>query len=232
MRTSARNAGRQARAKGRKVTRRPPKHRAVGERAYHHGNLRAALVQCGMQALEREGLGALTLRRAARDAGVSQSAPLHHFGGKLGLCAAIAAEGFRTLLASRREAIAREQDAEGQLRAAMRAYVRFALRHPALFELMFSPLIPDKSRYPELEEASTCSYRLLEDCVAEYLRASGRSAAQLRQAALAAWTACHGVATILVDRQNSPNDVTRRRPTRFADEVFDVLLAGIAARQS
>lgn len=197
-------------------------------RAYHHGNLRTALVLCGLRLLEREGIGGLTLRRAAREAGVSQSAPLHHFGNKLGLCAAIAAEGFRALLASRRDALAREKDAEGRLRAVMRAYVRFALRHPALFELMFSALIPDKSKYPELEDAATRSYRLLEDCVGEYLRACGGSAATARQATLAAWTTCHGVATILVDRQNSPTEVTRRRPNRFADDVFDVLLAGIA----
>lgn len=204
----------------------------AGDRAYHHGNLRAALVLCGLRLIEREGLAGLTLRRAAREAGVSQSAPLHHFGSKLGLCAAIAAEGFRTLLASRRDAMGREGDAERRLRAVMRAYVRFALRHPALFELMFSALIPDKSKYPELEEAATRSYRLLEDCVGDYLRASGGSAASLRQAALAAWTTCHGVATILVDRQNSPNEVTRRRPNRFADDVFDVLLAGIVARST
>ena len=52
-----------------------------------------------------------------------------------------------------------------------------ALRHPALFELMFSPLIPDKSQYPELEEAATSSYRLLEKCVGDYLHAHGGSAA-------------------------------------------------------
>ncbi len=201
-------------------------------RGYHHGNLREAMVDCGLRLLETEGLDALTLRRAAREAGVSQSAPLHHFGNKLGLVAAIAAEGFRRLAAARTSALqkCRSSDAGTRLRAVMHAYVDFAMRHTPLFQLMFGPQIPNKAAHPELEDAATRSYRILEQCVADYTQACGIERSATRQATLAAWTACHGVATILVDRQNSPYDLTRRDPSRTADEVFDVLLAGIAAR--
>ncbi len=204
-------------------------HHAAGHN-YHHGNLREAMVRCGLRLLETEGLAGLTLRRAAREAGVSQTAPLHYFDNKLGLCAAIAAEGFRMLLKERLQARAREKDEAGRLRAVMQAYVSFSMRHPALFELMFSRQFPNKAKYPELEEAATGSYRVLEQCVVEYLRACGKPAGAARQATLAAWTACHGIATILADRQNSPYDLTRKNPVRTSDDVFEIFLAGIAAR--
>ena len=51
---------------------------------YHHGNLRDALVMRGIEILDAQGLAALSLRQAARDVGVSQTAPLHHFEGKSG----------------------------------------------------------------------------------------------------------------------------------------------------
>ena len=74
------------------------------------------MVRCGLRLLETEGLASLTLRRAAREAGVSQTAPLHHFDNKLGLCAAIAAEGFRMLVKARLDARANEKDERGASR--------------------------------------------------------------------------------------------------------------------
>src|SRR5438128_2070927 len=62
--------------------------------AYHHGNLREALVSQGLSIVESEGLPALTMREIARRTGVTQTAPLHHFEGKEGLLAAIAALGW------------------------------------------------------------------------------------------------------------------------------------------
>ena len=75
-------------------------------RPYHHGNLREAMVQSALALLEADGPGELSLRRAARDIGVSQTAPLYHFGNKLGLLVAVAIEGFHLLVALRKERIA------------------------------------------------------------------------------------------------------------------------------
>ena len=73
--------------------------------SYHHGNLREELVSQGLAILEEEGLPALTMREIARRIGVTQTAPLHHFEGKTGLLAAIAALGFRMLFDARMEAL-------------------------------------------------------------------------------------------------------------------------------
>src|SRR5215210_7562872 len=64
---------------------------------YHHGDLKAALVQHAVDILRREGIEALTLRGVARAAGVSQAAPYRHFADRRELVAAVAEDGFRQL---------------------------------------------------------------------------------------------------------------------------------------
>lgn len=201
-------------------------------RAYHHGNLRETLVEQGLQILESEGSAALSLRQIAQRIGVSQTAPLHHFKGKAGLLAAIAAEGFRRLLALRLD---RLKDCEGpaqRLMTAMTVHVEFAIQHASLFHLMYGPDILNKSDFPELEEAATHSYRLFETCVADYLDFIGQPVESRGSATLAAWTASHGLATILMDQQNSPWGTVRlirRNPIRIAHDIFSIFIAGLAS---
>src|SRR6266850_4711197 len=96
--------------------------------AYHHGDLRAALLQTAGKVLEKEGLGELSLRELARRAGVSHNAPYRHFPDRDSLLAALAAEGFALL----------ENEMRGLgARAMGEVYIRFALQHPQRFRLMF-----------------------------------------------------------------------------------------------
>lgn len=101
-------------------------------RAYHHGDLRRALLAAALEAIEEVGPTALSLRDLARRAGVSHAAPAHHFGDKAGLLTALAAQGFDLL------AQALVQAGDDLLEAGV-AYVDFAVRHRAYFEVMFRP---------------------------------------------------------------------------------------------
>src|SRR6266849_10299695 len=94
---------------------------------YHHGDLPAALLRAAGKTLERRGIGALSLREAARRAGVSHNAPYRHFPDRESLLAAIAAEGF-AMLGERLKGQAGRKKAE--------AYVRFAIENPQRFRLM------------------------------------------------------------------------------------------------
>src|SRR5499433_3947205 len=71
---------------------------------YHHGALREALLTADERILERDGMPGLTLRAAAREAGVSHAAPTHHFGDLTGLLSELAALGFRQFNAAMAEA--------------------------------------------------------------------------------------------------------------------------------
>src|SRR5688572_16491897 len=87
---------------------------------YHHGNLRAALLDAGLRIVAEDGVDAVSLRAVARRANVSHSAPYHHFSNKAELLAALAAAGFERMVTDIQAEIARlGQGAEpiDQLRA-------------------------------------------------------------------------------------------------------------------
>lgn len=105
---------------------------------YHHGHLRAELIRCGMGALETEGADKLSLRLLAEQAGVSKTAPYRHFRDRDEFLGALADEGFR-LLHLELEVFAKE--GPNGVPAMGRAYMGFAVAHPALYRLMNSPLV-------------------------------------------------------------------------------------------
>ena len=111
------------------------------QKRYHHGDLPAALLTRAERKLSREGAHVLSLRELARDVGVSHGAPREHFRSKQALLDALAETGFQRLGRGLEAAMAgnRGSFAE-QLTVFAQAYVRFASRHPALLELMFTSL--------------------------------------------------------------------------------------------
>ncbi len=118
---------------------------------YHHGDLRAALIQAADDLIAEGGLEAFSLRAAAQRAGVSPGAPAHHFGSAKGLLTEVA------LLAFERagqyiEEVGRSDDVVADVRAVSLAFVSFALDHPGHFRLMFrSDLVNrDDPRYSQM----------------------------------------------------------------------------------
>jgi len=112
---------------------------AVTPRPYHHGNLRAALLESAERTLSQSGASELSLRELARQVGVSHAAPRRHFADKQALLDALAEDGFERLGESLRDAMTAAGDEfDARLLAFAHAYVHFATRHAALLELMFS----------------------------------------------------------------------------------------------
>ncbi|WP_162299265.1 TetR/AcrR family transcriptional regulator [Microvirga ossetica] len=105
--------------------------------AYHHGDLRRALLASAEMVLAERGVEGFTLRECARRAGVSHAAPAHHFGDVTGLLTALAALGFETLTAAMREARVGIENPTERLRAIGRGYVAFARDYPERFRLTF-----------------------------------------------------------------------------------------------
>jgi AcrR family transcriptional regulator len=169
---------------------------STSESTYHHGSLRDALIAAGMTALEGSSGLDLSLRELARTVGVSPTAVYRHFPNKDALLAALAREGLEMLGAAQRKGY----DAAGGGTAGFvetgRAYVRFALAHPALFRLVFAhgEPVPDKS-----DPAS----ELLHDATVELTGSDGPEAQRL---ALQAWSLGHGIAMLMLDKRIPADD--------------------------
>src|ERR1700688_2340883 len=91
--------------------------------AYHHGDLRAALLRAAAAEIERGGYENLSLRELAESLGVSRAAPYRHFADRRALLAALAAAGFDELTAIYRNAIAAGKAPRLRLGASGRAYL-------------------------------------------------------------------------------------------------------------
>lgn len=155
--------------------------------------LRSRLVDVGVELVDEEGAGALSLREIARRAGVSHGAPRRYFPTHLSLLSAIARRGFESLAAQAGEAIAaHEGDPREQLTALARSWLDFALTNRGMFELMFRHDLLE-SNHLGLRETSLPLFATLVDLVAGARPDSG---AEPRIVAGALWANLHGIAQL------------------------------------
>jgi AcrR family transcriptional regulator len=171
--------------------------------SYHHGDLRRALLDAALAIIEKEGLGALSQREAARRAGVSPAAPYHHFENRAAMLGAIAVEGFARMGAMMEEAEAEAMDVPGErFRALGRAYVSFALAHPAHFRVMFRPELQagePTELVAELERVGKPTFEKLVQSVAEAQATGEAPQGDPRPLILLAWSSVHGLASLMLD---------------------------------
>ena len=173
--------------------------------SYHHGALRDELLSASLRLIAAEGIGAVSLRRVAREAGVSPGAPYHHFADRATLLAALSEQGFLMLAGEFAVARAATTGAGGGpaevLGALVRGYVGFAQRQPAYFRLMFRPELFEPDSHPGVKAAEHAAEACLEETVADCVRAGLVPAARAGDLAVAAWSLGHGLASLWLDGQ-------------------------------
>jgi len=200
------------------MAKRPVKRRRS---SYHHGNLSRALVEAALRLVETQGAEALTLRGAARLAGVSQAAPYRHFSDKDALLAAVAEEGFRHMTQAMQRASAQhEGDPLGRFRALGQAYLEFAMKHPAHYRVMFGRAPASRGAYPALEAASGETFGLLVEAIRDGQRSGIVRPGNPEELALATWSASHGLSSLAVDGQLS---------RRMGETPFEALAHAVMA---
>ena len=170
---------------------------AVTPRPYHHGNLRAALLESAERTLSQSGASELSLRELARQVGVSHAAPRRHFADKQALLDALAEDGFERLGESLRNAMTAAGDEfDARLLAFAHAYVHFATRHAALLELMFSV----KHRPGAADSLRASADRAFEAPLALITEGQAKGevvAGEPERVAAVAWAALQGLAAMV-----------------------------------
>ena len=177
---------------------------------YHHGNLREALLKAALRLISEVGPTAFTLREVARRAGVSHNAPYRHFRDRDELMAAVSTEGYGELTRTMQEAAEHESNSLARLKQAGLAYVKFALRRPEHFTVMFDAPFSKPSeklcfnpskmkiKYPEAAEAAEQSFRTLMNLVVACQHEGLLPTGDARALALLAWSIVHGIAKLAI----------------------------------
>jgi len=119
---------------------------------YHHGDLRAALIDTAVELIGERGVREFSLAEASRRLGVAVSAPYAHFADREDLLAAVAVRAFEIFTGALLPEMAKFADPASRLAAMSRGYVRFAAYHRPLFEVLYEAGL-DKVRHPEIEAA-------------------------------------------------------------------------------
>lgn len=193
---------------------------------YHHGDLRRALVEAALELVKEHGPAGITLREAARRAGVTHAAPYRHFADKEALLAALAEEGFVRLRSEIEQAMAGVTPVD-LLETIGIAYVRFARQHPSQFRVMFGAEMGDKRRYPTLTQADQAVFDLLTNAIRTAQEAGVVLPGNPARLGMVQWSMLHGVAALVVDGQMERAGVREEHLDEFARRVARTGTAGL-----
>ncbi|MCA3358772.1 MAG: TetR/AcrR family transcriptional regulator [Roseomonas sp.] len=195
------------------------------KKPYHHGNLRAALLEAARARLAEGAEATLSLRDLAERVGVSVNATYRHFKNKEALLMELAAEGFDALRAHMLGAVAQlgGADAIERLRATGEAYVHFAQHDPALFQLMFGR----EGRFAEYERfrhSAAAAFAVVVGCVAAVQQVA-MDEPTATKAAMAAWSLVHGFAILSLGGYLEALPEALRPSVREVVKMLEVSLA-------
>jgi AcrR family transcriptional regulator len=207
---------------------------SAGKKGYHHGALRSALVQASIALAREGGPERVFLREAARAAGVSHSAAYRHFADRDALLAEVARFARNELAEEMRRQVNRTRDPRRRLRAVGAAYIDFALTEPGLFRTAFTshPATSggsegDGATEPEDPSDSTAiaePYDVLGQALDEVQAAGLLDPRRRAGAEIAAWSAVHGIANLLLDGPLSADAAT----VKFSrGQVLDLIERGL-----
>ena len=187
------------------------------KRSYHHGDLPATLLEAAEQVLVRDGIAGVGLRAIAREAGVSHTAPKHHF--------ELAARGYQRLAAALSQATEGCEDDTARRRCIAKAYVHFAAGHPQLFGLMFRNEIISLSNQNLLLAMRHAMFMMARSVSPD----AGEGQSTLDEAAAmrvtVAWAYLHGLASLLID--NRLNGIAKASPFEDARALVEKILENV-----
>jgi AcrR family transcriptional regulator len=180
--------------------------------SYHRDNLKAQLIQSGLQILDTEGYEGFSLRKVAKACHVSQTAPYRHFKNKDELIYEIMIQAMRAFNQCLEESVKQNPDDPGkQLREMGIAYVRFFANNPAYLRLLFLDNIYYKLDIPVLNKTDLCDsegglkeglpFTTFFNTVDRYKKAVPELSMDLQELTLYCWGLVHGIATLIVSHQ-------------------------------
>jgi AcrR family transcriptional regulator len=200
-------------------------------RAYHHGDLKNALLTAAIELIAVSGARALSLREVARATGVSHASTYRHFPNKESVLAAIAEQGFRELTRQMdRAALLPPRAPLQSLHRVGMAYVAFGRAHPHHLQIMFGDLITSHETYPSLLEASGAAFEVLLSTVRAGQKAGVIRGSDEHLVSFAAWSQVHGLALLMGSGHIPVDGPGKLQSDKISDAVLNLLQTGLAIR--
>jgi len=206
--------------------------RAPVQKPYHHGDLRRVLIEAALQLVSEGGMEAVSVREAARRAGVSPGAPFRHFPSRDALIQAVAEEAQRRFRAEIEALLAASPagDPLGRFRCLGLAYLRWAMRNPTHFEIISSRRLFDHDRADAISSDNAELIALTERTLADAFAAGQLRVLDLKQVQIAGRALVYGFARMNIDGHFPRWGVAAGEAERTAEAVLDLFIAGIAKR--
>jgi len=193
----------------------------TGEKRYHHGALQSALIEASIALAREGGPDRVILREAARAAGVSHSAAYRHFADREALLAEVSRFARNELATQMRRRVNRTNDPRKRLRAVGTAYIDFAMSEPGLFRTAFTS---HPATSPGPTDTTADPFGVLGQVLDEAQAAGLLDARRRPRAEVAAWSAVHGLAGLLLDGPLPASPAA----IRFSrDRVLDLIERGL-----
>jgi AcrR family transcriptional regulator len=210
--------------------RRPSAGRPSPPKPYHHGDLRRVLIDAALQLVEEGGPEGLSVREAARRAGVSPGAPFRHFPSRDALMTAVAEEAQRRFRAEIETALAEAPagDPLARFRAFGLAYLRWAMRNPAHFEIISSGRFFDHDRAARLSRDNAELIGMTERMLADAFARGQLRSPDLKRVQIAGRALVYGFARMNIDGHLLRWGVADSEAERTAEAILDLFLEGIA----
>jgi AcrR family transcriptional regulator len=190
--------------------------RTRSRRAYHHGDLRRALLREAARAIRVQGPDGVTLRDVGKRLGVSRTALYRHFADKGALLASVAREGFQAFSRELQEAWDTEGGGIDGFQAMGEAYVRFAMANQAHYRIMFGRFKDLCSSDAALAADASASFQVLVDALVSLQRAGAIRQDNPQELGRYIWATVHGVAMLAIDGQLGSNRDAAESLTAFA----------------
>ena len=214
-------------------TAKPPRRASrSAPKPYHHGDLRRVLIDAALQLVGEGGAEAVSVREAARRAGVSPGAPFRHFPSRDALMQAVAEEAQRRFRAEIAAALAAAApgDPLGRFRCLGLAYLRWAMRNPTHFEIISSRRFFDHDRAAAISRDNAELIELTGQTLADAFAAGQLRTVDLKQVQIAGRALVYGFARMNIDGHFSRWGVAGPGAEQTAEAVLDLFIEGISKR--
>ena len=206
--------------------------RVPAPKPYHHGDLRRVLIDAALKLVGEGGADAVSVREAARRAGVSPGAPFRHFPSRDALMSAVAEEAQRRFRAEIDAALSEAPagDPLARFRCFGLAYLRWAIRNPAHFEIISSGRYFDHDKATELSRDNSELIGMTERTLADAFAKGQLRSPDLKRVQVAGRALVYGFARMNIDGHFPRWGIAEADAERTAEAVLDLFIEGIAKR--